>query len=114
MEQKEMTEKDAWIAMANGECVQTLSYVHRIREGNLEFWASTGWRPTSYLNFSPYSIVPDPSKPEVDEYKADGKIVANQIAHAKNSVNSYGDQAIVSAMEYLFNFLNNNFQRKGI
>lgn len=68
-----LTEKDAWIALANGECVGTRRYIHRINYGHVEFWDGK-WLFTGRLSVGPYSIVPDPSKPkevELGEYEQD-------------------------------------------
>jgi len=67
MEQKkEMTDQDAWIAMAKGECVDTEDGIHTIKDNRLFFWNNQQqWIATSILNDGPYSIVPNPSRLEV-------------------------------------------------
>jgi hypothetical protein len=77
---KEMTAKDAWIAMANGECVKAGDFVQKIESNTLQYWDSGHWRTTTTISKGPYSIVPDPSKPEVDEYGQDRcKVVESRL-----------------------------------
>jgi hypothetical protein len=111
VEPKEMTEKDAWNAMANGECVKTSLCIHRIKELTLEWWdcdlnGSGKWMTTSGFENGPYSIVPDPSKPEkkVDEYEADRqRIIA--IVSDEDNLPEYQARKLIE-------FLERNFQRK--
>lgn len=72
MEQKkEMTAKDAWIAMANGGFVKARAYIHKIDGSWIMFWNGSQWCAASNLDLGPYSIVPDPSKPVDSEYEKD-------------------------------------------
>ena len=87
MEQKkEMTAKDAWIAMANGECVQTSCEIFQISSGRaLRYWDGRYWVNTIVLMDGPYSIVPDPSKPvdADDEYRSDWQKVEQADTNGK-------------------------------
>lgn len=106
MAQKEMTEQDAWIAMAKGECVKSCGFPHRINGNSLEYWDRVEWCPTSELSDGPYSIVPDPSKPEVkvDEYEADRQRIISTVSNEDN-LPEYQARKLIE-------FIERNFQRK--
>jgi len=107
MEQKEMTAQDAWIAMANGEFVQTDVFVHRVDERQLQYWDRICWCDSAYLGRGPYSIVPDPSKPQVKDaaydYTGDRSVVISRF------VLSGSDEAKATTM---IEFIEKHFQRK--
>jgi hypothetical protein len=101
---KEMTATDAWIAMAKGECVKTHHYIHVIRDNCFKFWNGQGWCAACELDSGPYSIVPDPSKPEVkvNEYEADKLRIIDASFH-----NTTTDRVKV-----MIKFVEKHFQRK--
>lgn len=98
-----LTEKEAWIAMANGECVGTRQYIHRINYGHVEFWDGK-WLFTGRLGVGPYSIVPDPSKPKEveDEYIGDRMHLLDG--------NHYRSET--GSLKALLVFIEKHFQRK--
>jgi hypothetical protein len=104
---KEMTDTDAWIAMANGECVKTSNEVVRLLDAKiLQFWTPTYWTNTSFLPEGPYSIVPDPSKPEVkvDKYEKELGELLETIINGKASL----EKTLIKMTE----FNNKHYQRK--
>ncbi len=116
MEPKEMTAQDAWIAMAKGECVGTSYVPHRIWNNRLQYWDSKNWKGTEALDSGPYSIVPDPSKPEekkVDEYENDMKRIyeiATEFFTSEHDGNQLRPSQLIKIMT---KFMAETFQRKG-
>jgi len=77
-EPKTMTAREAWEAMARGECVQTApELIQAIRDNALWYWAGGNWIKTFDICDGPYSIVPDPSKPEASEYSTKLEMLLN-------------------------------------
>jgi hypothetical protein len=109
MEPKEMTAQDAWIAMAKGECVGTSYVPHRIWNNRLQYWDSKNWQGTETLDSGPYSIVPDPSKPEVSEFEQDRK---NLIKHLDTATWKYSERP-GDMVDMTLDFIEKHFQRKG-
>lgn len=104
-----LTTEEAWAAMARGECVLAMDgelseegTIHRIHDNSLAFW-NEQWISTSILDSGPYSIVPDPSKPTLNEYdksKAD-------------FIMDFGNAATPETRaELIAEFIDNNYQRK--
>lgn len=108
-----LTEKEAWIAMANGECVGTRQYIHRINYGHVEFWDGK-WLFTGRLGVGPYSIVPDPSKQkevsEVDELVIQFAEFVDEKVGGKYEPEQDLNQADLTRL--MLDFINSKFVRK--
>ncbi len=104
---KEMTDKDAWIAMVNGECVRSAMNIFSINKEKLVmYWEKTGsWLLASSIGCGPYSIVPDPSKPaqKLSEYDSD------RLA----TISAFSLPRLSDERDHLIKFIEKHFQRKG-
>lgn len=103
-----LTEKEAWIAMANGECVKALRKDYRVYKGELLEWSITlgTWMGVTTMGVGPYSIVPDPSKPKEVE---DDKYEKDRIEVINGYINSSSDGLKARLM---IEFVERNYQRK--
>lgn len=103
-----LTVQEAWAAMARGECVKSgSSCLRRINDTELVFYDNdkSEWVKCFTIGMSPYSIVPDPSKPkEVEDLYKEDKSVAITCF-----VLSRSEEAKATG---LIEFMERNFQRK--
>jgi hypothetical protein len=113
---KEMTAQDAWIAMARGEFVDDGIGIHRIDGGRLLWWDRDSWHLTAVINPGPYSIVPDPSKPEIKEVQSDiDKAAIYAIAKEICRDLDQGRTILPSELILIFaRWVGENFQRKEV
>ena len=117
MEQKkdEMTVKDVWIAMANGECVKSFVYIHRVYEYLLQYWdpLQQVWKTTYNCGSGPYSIVSDPSKPvesELDYLMIEFAEFVDEKVGGKYEPEQDLNQADLTRL--MLDFINQKFRRK--